>query len=129
MPTTVKGHHQASVAQHDKPSFLSHITVGCKLVCLQKCVRNLGFFHFIIQAPQKHGLYDNHRGKQCGHAQGIFSQQVSKEYIISAYNPLVRIQSRGHNRTSREAHKYSLLLCSGKGKKIYKQTGIFCHSP
>ena len=34
MPTTVKNHHQVSVAQHDKILFLSHITVGCKLVSL-----------------------------------------------------------------------------------------------
>ena len=34
-----------------------------------------------------------------------FHSRFQNEYIISAYSPLVRIQSRGHNLTSREAHK------------------------
>ena len=34
-----------------------------------------------------------------------FHSRFQNEYIISAYNPLVRIQSHGHNLTPREAHK------------------------
>lgn len=131
MPTTVKNNHQVSVAQHDKNLFLLHITVGCKLVSSpsKRCQESrLLPFHNTGNPKNMAPMTTREENSVATHTV-YFHSRFQNEYIISAYSPLIRIQSRGQITSPQGRLTNSLLLCSGKGKRIDKHAGIFCHSP